>query len=73
MTTVATHRALPDMIYEEVRARIVSGRLEPGQPVRQDHLAAELGVSKIPLREALARLESVAARLENLTKTHMPN
>lgn len=58
MTTIASHRALPDMIYEDVRARIVSGRLEPGQPVRQDHLAAELGVSKIPLREALARLES---------------
>jgi DNA-binding FadR family transcriptional regulator len=27
------------------------------EPVRQDALAAELGVSKIPLREALARLE----------------
>jgi DNA-binding GntR family transcriptional regulator len=50
-------RALPEIIYEDVRARIVSGRLEPGQPVRQDTLAAELGVSKIPLREALTRLE----------------
>ncbi|MBS0297549.1 MAG: GntR family transcriptional regulator [Proteobacteria bacterium] len=50
-------RALPDVIYEDVRARIVSGAMEPGQPVRQDTLAAELGVSKIPLREALARLE----------------
>jgi len=50
-------RALPDVIYEDVRGRIVSGALQPGSPVRQDTLAAELGVSKIPLREALARLE----------------
>lgn len=50
-------RPLPDLIYEDVRARIVSGRLGPGSPVRQDALAAELGVSKIPLREALTRLE----------------
>jgi DNA-binding GntR family transcriptional regulator len=29
----------------------------PDKPIRQDALAAELGVSKIPLREALTRLE----------------
>jgi DNA-binding GntR family transcriptional regulator len=50
-------RPLPDQLYDEVRARIVSGVLMPGAPVRQDTLAAELGVSKIPLREALGRLE----------------
>ena len=50
-------RPLSDLIYEDVRSRIVTGRLSPGAPVRQDALAAELGVSKIPLREALARLE----------------
>ncbi len=50
-------RPLSDLIYEDVRSRIVSGRLVAGAPVRQDALAAELGVSKIPLREALARLE----------------
>jgi DNA-binding GntR family transcriptional regulator len=50
-------RPLSDLIYDDVRARILCGRLEPGAPVRQDALAAELGVSKIPLREALTRLE----------------
>ena len=51
-------RALPDLIYDHVRERILSGELPPGSPVRQDALAGALGVSKIPVREALARLES---------------
>jgi DNA-binding GntR family transcriptional regulator len=45
------------MLAELLRERIIAGRPAPGEPVRQDTLAAELGVSKIPLREALARLE----------------
>ncbi|MGQ0661838.1 GntR family transcriptional regulator [Sphingosinicella sp.] len=44
-------------LAERLRERILSGAAGPGQPIRQDTLAAELGVSKIPLREALARLE----------------
>jgi DNA-binding GntR family transcriptional regulator len=51
-------RALPDLIYDNVRERILSGQLPAGRPVRQDALAGALGVSKIPVREALARLES---------------
>lgn len=51
-------RNLPDQLAELVRDRILSGRMPAGDgAVRQDALAAELGVSKIPLREALARLE----------------
>lgn len=44
-------------LADRLRERILSGTAGPGEPVRQDTLAAELGVSKIPLREALARLE----------------
>jgi len=50
-------RNLSEQIYEIVRERILAGDLAPGAPVRQDSLAADLGVSKIPLREALSRLE----------------
>lgn len=50
-------RSLPDQLVELVRERILSGAVAPGKPVRQDALAAELGISKIPLREAMARLE----------------
>ena len=48
---------LAEAIYEEVRERILSGALPPPAAVRQEALAQALGVSKIPLREALARLE----------------
>ena len=51
-------RLLPDQVFTEARERILSGRLPADTPIRQDALALELGVSKIPLREALARLES---------------
>jgi DNA-binding GntR family transcriptional regulator len=44
-------------VLDRVRDRILSGAVPGGRPLRQDALAAELGVSKIPLREALARLE----------------
>lgn len=47
-----------DQVFAEARERILSGRLPADRPIRQDALALELGVSKIPLREALARLES---------------
>jgi DNA-binding GntR family transcriptional regulator len=50
-------RSLPDQTYEILRERILRGALAPGTPVRQDIVAAGLGISKIPLREALSRLE----------------
>lgn len=50
-------RTLSDQVFEIVRERIVTGSLPQDMPIRQDTLANELGVSKIPLREALARLE----------------
>jgi len=50
-------RTLSERVFEVVRERIVCGQLTIDTPVRQDALAAELGVSKIPLREALGRLE----------------
>lgn len=50
-------RTLSDQLFSVVRDRIVTGVLHEDVPIRQDALAMELGVSKIPLREALARLE----------------
>ena len=44
-------------IADMLRERILSGAAAPDLPLRQDAIAAELGVSKIPLREAMARLE----------------
>ena len=50
-------RTLSERVFELVRERIVTGQLSNEVAIRQDALAAELGISKIPLREALARLE----------------
>lgn len=50
-------RNLSDQLVDIVRDRILNGIVPADQVIRQDALAAELGVSKIPLREALTRLE----------------
>lgn len=50
-------RTLSEQVFEIVREQIVTGKLAGHTAIRQDALATELGVSKIPLREALARLE----------------
>ena len=47
-----------DATTEQLRRAIISGQIADGTPLRQDALAAELGVSRIPVREALARLEA---------------
>lgn len=44
--------------YLEIKRRILDGVLAEGAPIRQDEIAQEIGVSKIPVREALRRLES---------------
>lgn len=50
-------QTLSEQIYALIRDRIISGDMPADVAIRQDALAAELGVSKIPLREAFARLE----------------
>ncbi|MGC1184307.1 MAG: GntR family transcriptional regulator [Candidatus Dormiibacterota bacterium] len=44
--------------YQEVRSRVLDGTIAPGAAINQRQLAKALGISIIPLREALARLES---------------
>jgi DNA-binding GntR family transcriptional regulator len=53
-------RTVSEQVYSAVRDRILSGEIPAGTAIRQDALAADLGVSKIPLREALTRLEQDA-------------
>lgn len=45
-------------VAEELRRRIISGEFRGGDQVRQEALAEELGVSRIPIREALLQLET---------------
>ena len=46
-----------EAVLSEVRRLLVTGELAPGAPVRQEALAERLGVSRVPLREALKVLE----------------
>lgn len=46
------------LVMERVRQDIFEGRLKPGQKIDQDQLAEELGISKLPVREALILLEN---------------
>jgi DNA-binding GntR family transcriptional regulator len=50
-------RKVTDWVYEEIRQAIIDLRLKPGEPLREATIAEQLGVSKTPVREALARLE----------------
>lgn len=47
-----------DRIASELRERIFRGELAGGLPLRQEQIAEEFGVSRIPVREALSRLEA---------------
>ncbi|GAA2329712.1 GntR family transcriptional regulator [Dactylosporangium salmoneum] len=45
-----------DVVYDRLRDAILSGELRPGARINIDALSRSLGISKIPLREAIQRL-----------------
>jgi DNA-binding GntR family transcriptional regulator len=53
----APQRRLADDAYLQLFNAISSGSIGPSERLVQDRLAAELGISRTPLREALLRLE----------------
>ena len=54
----APARSLSGWAAEVLRQAILEGYFEPGERLDQDAIAEELGVSRTPLREAIAALES---------------
>jgi DNA-binding GntR family transcriptional regulator len=61
--TVEASPTLHEEIVDEIRERILEGKLLPGRPIAEIKLCTELGISRTPLREALKVLAS-----ENLVK-----
>ncbi|MDQ6598372.1 GntR family transcriptional regulator [Bacillus salipaludis] len=59
MKTIKTidRPVLRDQIYESLKKAIITLELEPGKRILDKDLAAEFGVSRTPVREALKRLE----------------
>jgi DNA-binding GntR family transcriptional regulator len=52
-----------------LRKAILSGALSPGDPIGQDDVAERLGVSRIPVREALRQLQSEGLIVNPLNRT----
>lgn len=59
MKTIKTieRPALRDQVYDSLKEAIITLELEPGQRIKDKDLAAEFGVSRTPVREALKKLE----------------
>ena len=51
-------QTLTSMTADAIRERILRGLYTEGKPLRQDAIGVELGVSRIPVREALRQLEA---------------
>jgi DNA-binding GntR family transcriptional regulator len=58
-------QSLTDLAVERIRTAIVEGRLAFGEQISESALAARLGISKTPVREALLRL-----KLDGLVEIH---
>ena len=58
MAQTIAFRTKADIVYESLREKILSGELQPGDRVPINHVARALGVSDIPAREGVKRLES---------------
>ena len=51
------HRKKADLVYEYLREQIINGTYAPGRRMTLADLSGELGLSHMPVREALLRLE----------------
>ncbi len=54
---MAQHGLLSRQIYEQIRARILRREFAPGMKVTYRQLAEQLGVSRVPIGEAIRQLE----------------
>lgn len=55
--TPGPYRTMTELAFRHLRDSVMQGTLQPGDRVPQELVAAELGISRMPLREALRRLE----------------
>jgi len=55
---VVSRQTLADRVYEQLRDSVIKGRLAEGTELNQVELAEQFGVSRVPVREALRRLQA---------------
>ena len=58
-------KSMPEALADDLRERVLAGELGEGRQLRQEEIAAEYGVSRMPVREALRQLEA-----EGLVRFH---
>lgn len=51
-------KTVKEKVLKSLREAIIRGYLTGGQQLRQDEIALQLGVSRVPVREALMQLEA---------------
>jgi len=51
-------RGSSEKIAHELRAQILAGTIAPGSRILQERLASEFGASRLPVRDALRRLQA---------------
>lgn len=56
MQSEPAHRQLRNVVADRMRDEILNGRYKPGEWLRQERIAQDLGVSQMPVREALKEL-----------------
>ncbi len=54
----AARLSMAKLVGEKIRGQILDGKLRPGERLVEDRLSAELGVSRVPVREALRELSA---------------
>ena len=64
-SAIDSHRTLADRAFTALHDAIVAGHLAPGERLPIEELGAELGMSAMPIREALRRLDA-AGLVENI-------
>ncbi len=57
-TRAIARQSLPEVITNDLRERILSGEMAEGETIRQEALAEDYDVSRMPIREALKRLNA---------------
>ncbi len=57
MSSFERPKTAQEAVLAEIRQQLLDGRLAPGESIRPDALGEELGVSAVPVREALRILE----------------
>jgi len=53
-----THKPLKEEVYDALHRQIIAGKYKPGDWLRQEDIATQMGVSMTPVREALDLLVS---------------